>query len=380
MGLGGQSGGGSTQTVVQQQQIPQYLQDFTQENMNVARDISARPFPTYGGQRIADLDPAQRTAYDVIGNAATGPWATQANAANSNAQNVASGFAQNGSGFQPFNNWAPNPNSMLQIDGQYNPQMYGQTLDPNAVAPWMSPYVEQALQPQLRAIQRQSDQTRLGLNAGATAAGAFGDSRLGVQQGENDRNTANLMSDVTGQGYQSAYDRAVAASQNAFGQNAGAFFQNQANRLSGWQANAGQMNAENEALLNSIRTNLGINQQNNQGALANSQFQLGAAQSIPQMLAAQYGLTEQQAQDLMSSGQMSQQFNQQGLSTAYQDFLNQFEYPQEMLNLRLATTQNQPYSSTRLTTTPYSQTAQSIGGLAALMGLGGRSGLFGSSA
>lgn len=401
----------STQNVVQSTQIPQYQQDYAIENENIARDIGTRPFPQYPEQRLAPLTDLQNAG--IVQKATIGQNPSYGNFTQ-DAASVGQGLLRAGYSGAPASYTATNPGAGAGRFGsfaQYNPSAGGASapsylntfgsLAPGAVAPWMSPYIEQALQPQIQDIQRQSALTAKGINAGATGAGAFGDARLGIQQGENDRNTGQLIANTVGAGYQNAYDRAVAAAQGAFGANAGQFNTelsarnaaigenaqiNQGNNAAGLAAfaqNAGQFNSEDAAQRAAIAENAQITQGNNQAGLAawganTGQFnsdlarQLSAAGQLPSIVAGGYGVQQQQAEDLLSAGKVQQDQLQQGLSTAYQDFINQAQYPQELLNLRLATQQGSPYNTTRLTQTPYSPTAQNIGALASVFGFLGR--------
>jgi hypothetical protein len=287
MSLGGSSTP-STQTVVQQQQLPQYQQDAAQQNIQEANAIAARPYVPYQGDQVAPLTSTQQAGIAQGTANATNPAIT--------------------------NNFATAENQTAQIGGQQ--------LTPNAVSAWMSPYVEQALQPQLQDIQRQGAQTALGINSNATGAGAFGDARQGVELGENDRNTAQLLSNAEGAGYGNAFNSAVGAAQNAFGQNA----------------------------------SVGLQSANQLGALTTQGEATG----------------ETAANDLLNYGGVQQNENQQSLTAAYNNFINQQQYPINMLNLQTSTTAGQPLQMTNSTTSPISTTAQNLGALSALFGLGGK--------
>jgi hypothetical protein len=334
----------------------------------------------------------------------------------------------------------------------------GAVMSQGDIAPWMSPYISAALDPQLRAIRRQSDQTAMGINRTSAAAGAFGDARAGIQAGMNDRNTMESISNAVGTGYQSAYDRAVAAAQQVAQQRQGLTGQrltaNQqqlaagtdlaqiASQMGTTEANAGdllQRIASGQAqtginvadLLQRIGTAQGTAQTNaadvlqrtasaqgqtglsaadqlTRTASAMGSTQISASDLLRQIASAQesgstnaaqtasqiasqmgqtnlaaanqqgtqavsdYALRQQQAQDLMGYGKTQQDQTQASLSQAYQDFVNQREAPKENLNLLLAAIQGVPYSTTRLTTTPYNSTAANVGALTALLGLGGK--------
>ena len=93
--------------------------------------------------------------------------------------------------------------------------MYGQAGNLNT-AQWnndwanqyMSPYVEQALAPQLEELRRNSGIQRMMDNSRLTKAGAYGGGRQAIMNSELNDNTARLMNETVGKGYQSAYDSA----------------------------------------------------------------------------------------------------------------------------------------------------------------------------
>jgi len=148
----------------------------------------------------------------------------------------------------------------------------------------MSPYMENALAPQMREAARQSA-IQGQQNAGqAVRAGAFGGSRFGIMEAERQRNLGQQQADIYGRGMQTAFEQARQAQQ--FGADLG---------LRGY-GQAGQMA--------STLGQLGQTQFNQQQGAMQAQLAAGA---------------QQQAQA------------QQGLSQAYQDFLTQRGYPQQQI-------------------------------------------------
>ena len=91
--------------------------------------------------------------------------------------------------------------------GQYNP--VGSTFDSTQAQAYMNPYLQQALNPQLEEARRQSQITQMQNAAKMTQAGAFGGSRQAILDAENQRNLGTTLSNITGQGYASAYDKAM---------------------------------------------------------------------------------------------------------------------------------------------------------------------------
>lgn len=74
---------------------------------------------------------------------------------------------------------------------------------------YMNPYLSTALDPQLKELQRQSDIQRLADSGRLAKAGAFGGSRQAIMESEARRNLLDKQSQAIGQGYQTAYDKAM---------------------------------------------------------------------------------------------------------------------------------------------------------------------------
>jgi hypothetical protein len=74
---------------------------------------------------------------------------------------------------------------------------------------YMNPYLQSVLQPQMEELRRQNDITNMGANAKLTGAGAFGGGRQAIMNAENNRNLMQEMNKTVGQGYSTAYDKAM---------------------------------------------------------------------------------------------------------------------------------------------------------------------------
>jgi len=74
---------------------------------------------------------------------------------------------------------------------------------------YMNPYLQAALQPQIDEARRQAQISRLGDAARLTKAGAFGGSRQAIMESELNRNMLQNLAGITGEGYRTAYDKAV---------------------------------------------------------------------------------------------------------------------------------------------------------------------------
>lgn len=77
------------------------------------------------------------------------------------------------------------------------------------VSQYMNPYLQAVLNPQLDELRRQSQITQMQNAAKATSAGAFGGSRQALMDTETQRNLLDQMNRTVGQGYATAYDKAM---------------------------------------------------------------------------------------------------------------------------------------------------------------------------
>jgi hypothetical protein len=83
------------------------------------------------------------------------------------------------------------------------------TFNTAAANQYMNPYLSASLDPQLKELQRQSQINNM-TNAGKlTQAGAFGGSRQAILTGEENRNLLDKSQDLIGQGYNTAYTKAM---------------------------------------------------------------------------------------------------------------------------------------------------------------------------
>ena len=74
----------------------------------------------------------------------------------------------------------------------------------------MNPYLEAALNPQIEEARRQAQIQNLQNRTALTRAGAFGGGRGALMESEGQRNLATNLANITGQGYKTAYDQAMA--------------------------------------------------------------------------------------------------------------------------------------------------------------------------
>jgi hypothetical protein len=145
----------------------------------------------------------------------------------------------------------------------------GSNFDTVAAQQYMNPYLQASLDPQLAEARRQSQITQMANATRATQAGAFGGSRGALMDTETQRNLGTNLANITGQGYNTAYNNAMQqfnADQGRKAQEA------QFGSTFGLNALQGQLGANNAAAnIGSMQNSMGIA---NLGALSNA----GAAQ------------------------------------------------------------------------------------------------------
>ena len=298
------SGGGQQQQTGQQTtitELPEWARPYAKDILakgQALTDINQNPYQTYGAQRIAGFSPMEEQAFSGAANLAP----SQAGLAGQGIAATASLGAMN--------------------QGTFGSQ---------EAAQYMNPYLESALAPQMELMRRQQGAQGQQMAGQATQAGAFGGSRYGLAQAQQNLGNQLAQQNLVGQGYNTAY-------QNAMNQ----FNADQARRLQGMQT------------------------------------ALQGAGQLGQLGAQQFG---QQAQALGIQSQFGGQqraLEQQGLDLAYQDFLNQQNYPYRQLGFMSDLLRGTPTGQS--TTTNMYQAPGSIMGQLGGIGLGAyglsRAGLF----
>jgi hypothetical protein len=90
--------------------------------------------------------------------------------------------------------------------GGYTPQSFTSA---GTAQQYMNPYLQASLDPQLAEARRQAEISRMGDAARLTKAGAYGGSRQAIMESELNRNLMGKQADITGIGYNTAYDKAA---------------------------------------------------------------------------------------------------------------------------------------------------------------------------
>ena len=303
---GGGGGGGGNQTSTQITDLPDWAKPYAKEGLGQAAaltDTSQNPYQTYSGDRQADFTGLQTKAFTGAEN--MGPSAAMGTAANM-AGTAGLGALNAGANFNPYQT------------GQFSGQTAGQ---------YMNPYMQNVVDVQQREAQRTADIAGTGRNAQAVKSGAFGGSRQAIMDAEANRNLATQMGSIQAQGLNQAYnqgqqqfntEQALGEQSKQFGNNLGMQGYQTALTGAGQLANIGQQTFGQEMDVNKLQN--------------------------------QYG-TQQQA------------FDQQGMDTKYQDFLNQQRYPYQQLEFMNSMLRGTPMGTVQSMYQPAPSTIQNLGSL-----------------
>jgi hypothetical protein len=320
--MGGSSGGGSGTTVTNQTAIPDWQQGQVQANEQTATALSAQPYPTYSGQLIAGFTPQQTQGMTMAQNAST---------AQAPDLTAAEGLA----------GAAPGAASPYYAQAASQIQAATQPWNAQTAAQYMSPYAQSALAPQIQALGIQQQQNANQIGSQATMAGAFGDAQYGNEQALNNLYANQSLNQLEQTGMNSAYNTGL----QAFGQ----------------QQQAGLQGASQSANIGSSLATNDLNAASAYGSLGQAQQSTGIAG----------------ANAVFNAGTQQQQLNQSQLTEAYQNFMNQANYPYQQLNAQIAATANSPYQVPTANLAPSNATAANLGAFSSA--LGGLGSLLGGS-
>jgi hypothetical protein len=167
-----QAGGAAADPIVGQQtgtesSLSNWAGDYVTNMLGKGQALANQPYQAYTGPLSAGQSTAQQAAFQGVGNLSVPT--EQMGAA----------------GFQP------------------------QKFTAQAAQDYMNPYLQSALNPQIEEARRQAQITRLGDANRLTQAGAYGGSRQAIMESELNRNLGQNLANITGQGYQTAYDKAM---------------------------------------------------------------------------------------------------------------------------------------------------------------------------
>ena len=298
---------------------------YVQGMLSQGAALANAPYQAYQGPLTAGDSALQTQGYQ---NAAALQTPTSIGTAANTAENVATNFNTLANAGYPTSQAV----NQFTVPGAYQGSQNTSAMFGNDQAQaYMNPYLQQSLNPQLQEARRQSQISQQTNNAQATQAGAFGGARQGIMAAENQRNLGSNLANITGQGYNTAYNNAqqqfnadqarlqAAQAANEQSRQFGANFGMTGAQQSAQYGQAAQ--AQNEAS-NQFSANYGLQALQGQLSAANAQGNLGATQN-------QAGLANLQAQ--LAAGSTQQATAQAGVAADQAAFNAERDNPYKMV-------------------------------------------------
>ena len=331
LGDGG-GGGGSAPApdkTTQVSELPEWARPYAKDTLAkgaALTDINQNPYQTYGGNRIAGFSPLQQMSFQGAANMQPSQQLGTGTDLATAASIGALGTNYRG--------------------GRFSGGTFGQ----DAADFYMNPYQQNVTDIGKREAARQSGIQGTQQQAQATQAGAFGGSRDAIMRAERERNLGQQMSDIQAQGSNAAFQQAQQQ-----------FNADQARRMQAQQL--GEQSRQYGAGLGMQGLQTALQGAGQLGQLGGQQFQQGM--DINKLQSAYGGQMQQQAQ--------------RPLDMAYQDFLNQQNYPYKQLGFMSDMIRGLPLGQ-QSTSSMYEQgpgMTQTLAGLGGAAYGFGKSGLFG---
>jgi len=201
---GGASGVGSAAAagVTGQEQAPAtWAGEYITDMLGKGRALSEAPYQQYGGPLTAGASGLQQQAFQAAGNLSVPSSVGQATQTAGDIASKAQGISYDPTKFE---------NQFKAPDPYQNTTFKSGTFGQEQAQQYMNPYLQASLNPQLEEARRQSNISEQANKAAMTKAGAFGGGRSAILTAENQRNLGTNLAGITGKGYDTAFQNAMA--------------------------------------------------------------------------------------------------------------------------------------------------------------------------
>lgn len=415
MGVQHFDAGGGVATGVRETTVSDWAAPVVGGIVNAAVDAVANPYQVYSGSTVAGASDLQNKAFTGIQNL-TSPNTVQTNASTNMQDVYKSAATQPAYGAGNFSKAADPLNQSPYAGGQdytkagnpLNQSAYTGTtftsnttginnqFDQNALNSYMNPYLSTILNPQLAEARRNASIEQMKNNAQLIKSGAFGGSGQALANAESQRNLGTRLADITGKGYGEAYT--VAQAQYNADQNRllDALKEREKSSQYGYTKDAERLTNDRTALLSSLKAKEESNQYgygkdaerlaSDRSALLESlkadeaSRQFGAKQGLDYLklagdTAQDQGTFGNQLADRQLAanlreadlGSIQRDIEQQGLTSDYNMFKEQRDYPKEQIEWLNSIISKYPMTTTNEYGEPTSAANSVAGG--ALTGL-----------
>lgn len=273
--------------------LPKWLEEGSKEVIRRSQALADKPFEPYTGDRVAEFSGDQLTAFQRLRDL------------------VANSPIVLPEALEGARRYAEAPARQLTTE-----RIVDEDGRLGAIADYINPYVEHALQPALRKIQEAAEGQRKRIAAGATSAGAYGDARHGILEAQLNRDTSTAMGDVASKFYMDAFSQALGLRGDDLGR-----------------------------MTEIDRINAALEEQALERGLVGSGELIGRSQADQER-----GL--QLIQALLGAGGLQQGNVQAELDAAFEEFLRQYGHDFDIISMMASAISGVPHSKTQVTTQP----------------------------
>ena len=342
-------------TVGTNQSLATWGGEYVTDMLGKGQALADQPYQAYSGPLTAGASPLQTQAFSNAANLSV-PGSIGA-AADSATQ---AGQKYSGLSYDP-----------MQSSNQYNAvtpyqgtQTTAATFGADQAKQYMNPYLQGALDPQLAAAKRASQEMEQANNAKMAAAGGYGGGRQAILTAENQRNLGTNLANITGQGYNTAYtnaqtqfnaDQARNMQAQAANVNQQQFGANQALTGAAQEAQYGQAAQAANVGQQQFGANYGLNALAGQVNAASAAGNLGTQQN-------QAGLANLNAQ--MQAGAAQRDIEAQGIAADKAAFEAERDNPYKMVQYQQSLLQGLPIAANTYVSnaSPFGSAIQAVGG------------------
>jgi len=292
-------------------EYPEWVDEAAKANLDLADTLASKPYNPYTGQLLASISPYTTQSQNALVNMAnTDPFGSV----------LATGTGQvlNDLGYTPSNLASPtyDRSAVRQLNPSYLTSTTQQLMDPY-INDVVNGTVNKMNDARLQTLQQTGDQAQM--------RNAFGGDRHGIMEAQVNNDFINNVGNITGQLKSAGWNQAMNTAQTA------------------GQFDAGQDAAGQLANLQSQMSTDQFNQTTGLDAMKN---RLAASQILNASASAEQANALNNANLLANVGQQQSAYDQQQLSLAYNQWLEDQNYPRNMLDLRVQALGGTPYGQT----------------------------------
>ena len=378
-------------------QIPEWVSAAGRQLYEQAGEMASSAYPMYSGPRIASYNGQKLTPEELAANRllsqGTSTYQPYIDRASAMSNTLGQGYDQAsrrdllGADYRGMSR----DDLLGQYSGASRQDLIGdpsQQFSIDQAQPFLDIY-QQSQDAAVNEVQRQTERANIQNRATAARSGAFGGSRLGIQEGltagEGARAAGDLRAQAGREGLSFAAQQFEADRQASerdrqarFGAEnlmRGQFDQDRQARFGAEDTMRGQYDQDRAA-------RFGAEDSRRAGFETQEAGRLRAAENLQGYAPLVQGLTEQAASGMLTAGQARRQLDQMALDLAYSDYVEQREYPFQMINFALGALQGVPYETRTIgleqgqqyvqNPSIYGQTIGGLGSLASAYYLGNR--------